>query len=194
MVAAKSNELSAQRETKEYKTRRSPKLRIAFCLVIIGLVLIAATLRTASSGHFFEHWLTTDGVIINSSIVRQRRMKFPQSVSAQPQFIFAFRVKGRLYTNKEKTFDQNDDQSVNDLVAGYPDGKKVVVHYLENEPSESYFEHKGDSSHSPFQLVVFFVGWGLLLAGLQMALKLKRDAMKSTKNSENSENSKNSEN
>ncbi len=153
-----------------------PKLRAALVLAIVGGILMGTSIKDVANGHFTDTWLTTEGKIIASSIVRVRRMQFPQSLVAHPDFIYSFVAQGQLVESKDESFDKTDDKSVSELVAKYPEGKAVTVHYLKDNPNISYFDYDGATAHSPRKPICFVLGFLILLTAMQMMFKLRKVA------------------
>ena len=149
---------------------------MALTLMLVGGVLMGTTIKDVAGGHFTDTWMNTEGKIVASSIVRVRRMQFPQSVNAHPDFVYSFLAQGQLVESKDSSFDKTDDKSVNELVAKYPEGKSVTVHYLKDNPNISYFEHEGTTNHSPMQPIGFVLGFLMLLSAMQIMFQLRKVA------------------
>lgn len=157
--------------------RLRPKLRPMLALMALGTVLMGSTVSNVINGHLTDTWLQTKGQIITASIVREHRMKFPQKVEAHPDFLYSFQVDNQTIESKDSKFDKTDDKSVSDLIAKYPQGQTITVHYLKSNPGVSYFDHPGDYSHSPLQLVGFIAGILMLLSAVVLVNKLRMSAI-----------------
>jgi hypothetical protein len=160
--------------TPEQLRKLRPKMRLAMCLVVLGLVLIFSTVKDVMNGHFTETWMTTKGTIVSSSIIRVRRMQFPQKVSLHPSFIYSFAVNGQLVESKDESFDSDDEKKVGEIVSRFPEGKEITVHYVQNYPSESYFDYNGSTKHSKWRLVICLGGLALLVTAMQIMFRLRR--------------------
>ncbi|HEY9758484.1 MAG TPA: DUF3592 domain-containing protein [Oculatellaceae cyanobacterium] len=157
--------------------RLRPKLRPMLALMALGTVLMGSTASNVINGHLTDTWLETKGQIVTASIVREHRMKFPQKIEAHPDFLYSFQVNNQTVESKDNKFDKTDDNSVSELIAKYPQGQVITVHYLKSNPAVSYFDHPGDNSHSPCQLVGFIAGILLLLSAVVLANKLRTSAL-----------------
>ena len=173
MSASQKNGTSAEL-TPEQMRKLRPKMRLAMCLVMLGIVLIFTTVKDVMNGHFTETWVTTKGNIVNSSIIRVRRMQFPQKVSLHPSFVYSFPVDGQLVESKDESFDSDDEKKVGEIVSRFPDGKEITVHYLQSYPSESYFDYDGSTKHSKWRLVICLGGLALLVTAMQIMFRLRR--------------------
>lgn len=176
-MARAKKEKAAVKDTSDMEAvakKVRPQLRTAISFAILGSVLMSVSVKDIVNGHFTETWVTVPGKILNSSIVRYRRMQFPQSVTAHPEFTYSFIANGHLLESKDNSFEKTDDKSVNDLVAKFPDGKDITVHYLKANPGESYFDHEGSMAHSPLKVAAFVSGFLLLLVGMQIMFRARR--------------------
>jgi hypothetical protein len=177
MPPAKKNEKLTSEEVEAAARRLRPKLRPVLALMVVGTVLVGVTGANVVNGHLTDNWMVTKGKIKTASIVREHRMKFPQKVESHPDFYYSFQVDNQTVESRDQKFDQTDDKSVNDLIARYPEGQEITVHYLKRNPGISYFEHPGDNSHSPFQLVAFIAGLLMMLSAIALANKLRQTVL-----------------
>jgi hypothetical protein len=160
--------------TPEQMRKLRPKMRLAMCLVVLGVVLVFTTVKDVMNGHFTETWVTTKGKIVSSSIIRVRRMQFPQKVTLHPSFIYSFPVDGQLVESKDESFDSDDEKRVGEIVSRFHDGKEITVHYLQSYPGESYFDYDGSTKHSKWRLVICLGGLALLVTAMQIMFRLRR--------------------
>jgi len=141
------------------------RIPIAFPVVIgvIGVILIVYSLLTERRSRAVESWATTPGIVIDASInsdekIRERR----QSVKFySPGVQYTYKVGRREFVSDKiwiHTREQPDPEEARRVVASYPTGKAVLVHYNPKDPADSVLEVGTGSATSEF------LGCGIALA------------------------------
>jgi hypothetical protein len=159
-------------------TRRlSSKARLVMSLAIVGMLICGITGKDMDRLSFAKDWRMVKGVILHSSIVRSRMMRFPYTADEHPEFVYQYQVDNQPYENRDVSFDKTDDVSVGKIVLKYPAGSKIDVYYLPSEPSTSYFDHEGGNNHSPYSPnnILFLLGVGMIIAALIMSVRLQKE-------------------
>jgi Protein of unknown function (DUF3592) len=154
----------------------SSKARLIMSLAIVGMLICGITGKDLDRLSFAKDWRLVKGVILHSSIVRSRMMKFPYTSDVHPEFVYQYQVDNQPYENRDVSFDKADDASVGKIVLKYPTGSKIDVYYQAAEPSTSYFDHEGGNNHSPYSPnnILFLLGAGMIIASLIMSVRLQK--------------------
>jgi hypothetical protein len=150
--------------------------RLVLLLAISGMVICSMTGRDLDSLSLAKDWLTTDGVMLKSSIVRTKSFKFPYQTNVHPDFAYSYIVNGKVYESDDTSCDSNDEKVVGDTVSQFTSGSKIKVHYRANDPTVAYFDHKGVNAHTPFSIknLFFLLGLAAVIAALALAIRIQK--------------------
>ena len=118
-------------------------LYIAF--LIGGLIFIGVAINQYMKAKKAEKtWLTAPGVVLNSDIqVRQSRSSRGQTTrSYLPQVSYQYQVKDQTYSGDRLGFGSGSygKGKANKIIAVYPQGAQVTVHYDPADPSKAVLE------------------------------------------------------
>jgi hypothetical protein len=143
-------------------------------LLLVGLILIGVAISQNRKAKKAEKtWLTVPGVVLNSEVKvnRSRNSKGRTTTSYSPWVNYQYQVKDQTYTGARIGFGSGDyGRSKSDkMIAGYPQGAPVTVHYDPADPSKAVLETK--ALGGGLYLVLGILAIGLGIVGLVLSLK-----------------------
>jgi hypothetical protein len=107
-------------------------------------------------------WPTAEGTVVSSGIDKRER-------ETKPHVVYTYAVGGIEYTSTQISFDLFDkpggEGRVETIVARYPEGKQVAVHFDPGSPATAVLE---PGVYSPFFMPLLF-GVLFVLGGLWAA-------------------------
>ncbi len=141
-------------------------------LLIMPLFLIAGIFLARHGSKVLDNakqsiaWPTTQGVIVNSEVVRERNRNSSSSgssVTYTADVMFEFQLDGQTYSSNNVSFGQYSSSSASDarkIVRAYPANSRVTVYYNPDNPDESVLE-PGVSAGS-----YMILGMGILFSAI----------------------------
>ena len=116
---------------------------LSIFLIIIGGLLIFASLKTLIKANN-SSWKTTNGTITSSKEVAILEFSSETIVPRkEPSVGYEYCVEGNHYSNSNVYNVDNYvevDTKTEEILKKFPPGKKVSVHYNQNNPKESFLE------------------------------------------------------
>jgi uncharacterized integral membrane protein len=141
---------------------------IYVAFLIGGLIFIGVAINQYMKAKKAEKtWLTAPGVVLNSDIqVRQSRSSRGQTTrSYLPQVSYQYQVKDQTYTGDRLGFGSGSygKGKANKIIAVYPQGAQVTVHYDPADPSKAVLETKATAGGSLLALGIILLVMGVVL-------------------------------
>jgi Protein of unknown function (DUF3592) len=153
------------RMTYSYQRKLSPGLSAALAVIFIlaGVALLFYAYYITNLSQASQSWPTAPGTILSSAIQQSQGPNNAINYSASVRY--AYDVAGIDYTGNQVGFveaSSSDSSAANSIVARYPAGQAVEVHYDAANPQNAVLE---TGSSSDF-LALFIVGGGMVLISL----------------------------
>jgi hypothetical protein len=177
IAGAPQNEMDKVQEFR--KVRRH--LQLTLLLAIAGVVASSQSYKFVFPHPLGQSLAVTQGVIVRSAIVRNRRMQFPQSVTSRAQLTYQYTVDGRTYENTDGGLDSTDDKLAGDNVNRHPQGSAVDVLYAVSDPRTSYLRD-AESKPPALQVGLFVAGVLALVVALFLLLKMNAALRRAKRN------------
>ena len=112
--------------------------------LILG-VLILSMVRSARKASASNHWPTTDGRILKSSIHTRRSSGKSHSTIYEPKIQYEYTAGGQRYQSDQLSYSMVAGTSfeswAHGIVDKYPEGSSVQVYYNPSKVSEAVLEH-----------------------------------------------------
>jgi hypothetical protein len=137
-------------------------------IVLGGLVFFALAINQfRKAKKAAETWLTTYGVVLDSSVTvhRSRSSKGNTTVSYKPQVNYEYLVKDQKYSTDRIGFGSSAYSirgKADKVIANYLQGTKVIVHYDPADPSKAVLETKAMGGVNFIILGVILLAMGLI--------------------------------
>ena len=132
----------------------------------MGLVLLWIGGRYCLTEYEAGRWPTTPGIVTGSEV----RVDTAGRRFSRPEVLYAYEVSGERHYSDRVTYTwvgiKDRKPTPEDVVATYPEGSRVTVHYNPDNPDEAVLE----PDHFIPGLVVFGFG-GFFLAGAVLAYR-----------------------
>ena len=138
---------------------------IVVALVSIVLIVIGF-LQKNKAQKAAETWLPASGVILSSRVEthRSRDSKGRTRVSYRPVVNYQYQVMGQSFNGDQIGFGNGSYGSAkaDKLIAPYPQGAQVNVHYDPADPAKAVLETRNLSSGSMFVFGAILLGLGVI--------------------------------
>ncbi len=129
----------------------------------IGIVLIIISLRRRQHAQESQRWLTTDGLITlrEAAVSQTSDTSGNASASYYPRVEYEYTVMGTQYHGTRiafgavKNYPQQAD--VQAVLARYPEGATVAVHYNPNQPEDAVLEQSAPAANLALVIGVIFL-------------------------------------
>jgi hypothetical protein len=144
---------------------RIPPLALAVGVIIwiLGLLLVFWQIRELHAAAVIQQWPTVEGTVLQARVIGVRAFR--------PNITYVYTVSGVTYRDSTD-LDQpgfggrnNKENAAETIIAAYPTGSRVIVHYNPANPGVSVLRTSPDwSTFGKIGLGGFLFGLGLFLA------------------------------
>jgi hypothetical protein len=151
------------------------RIPLAFPIVVgtIGAILIAYASIGLARAAAASGWPTTQGIVLGSSLETEEEIRLRRQAMDfyKAEIMYSYTVGGKDFTSDKVGIDrraQARPDEARHLVADYPPGKLVLVHYNPANPADAVLEPTVSSETSAI------VGSGIALIVVAMLMILMR--------------------
>jgi len=164
---------------KEYRRLRR-ELQMISLLAIAGVLAFSGSYKSVIPHPLGQSLPVTEGLIVRSAIVRNRRMQFPQGVTTRAQLTYQYSVNGKTYENTDSGSESSDDKLAGAIVTRHPQGSLIQVMYEASDPKTSYMKDE-ETKAPPLQVALFGLSILAIVVALVLLFRLNRALRKSRK-------------
>ncbi|NLE65148.1 MAG: DUF3592 domain-containing protein [Elusimicrobia bacterium] len=113
-------------------------------LLIIGLFVVLPAAKSVQESISFPNWPHVEGEVLSSAIELEDLVSpEPSSQRYRAKVWFGYEVNGNAHVSRTIRVGEGfvkDRAAVEKILARYPEGRKVQVHYLPNDPEAGALE------------------------------------------------------
>lgn len=136
----------------------------------LGLILIIVSITSKKKAKAAQGWPTVPGVILSSRVEAhmERDTDGYNTTTYKPVVTYQYKVMGQEYTSSRIGFGSEafSRKKCEEMIAGYPVGQPVNVHYDPDKPENATIETKAQGGTASLVVGILFLGAGLVMAGI----------------------------
>ncbi len=144
----------------------SPIVYIVF--IVLGLILVIFSFRAKKKAKAAQEWPTIPGVILSSRVDEHvsRDSDGDRNTTYKPVVAYQYAIMGQEYTGSRISFGANtfSRRKCEEIIAGYPVGQPVNVHYNPDKPQDAVLETVEKGGTVSLVIGIVFLGIGLVMA------------------------------
>ncbi len=143
-------------------------LVVGAAFVVFGIVTFGWGGEELDEAEASVHWPSVEGIVTSSEVSASRYTAPGQArldeTTYRPEVTYTYQVEGKDYTGHRVSYRaQGDLASARELVARYPAGKQVQVHYDPKAPGTATLEVGSEATTGILQQGAWlFIGLGLI--------------------------------
>lgn len=146
------------------------KILFGLIFLVIGAALLLAAINQRKKAKAAQAWPTTAGVVLTSGLHEYQHYDSEDEhmdVNYEPQVIYQYSALGKSYQGNHISIGNisYDYGTASRIIAEYPQGSAVTVHYDPADPSSSVLETRAAGG-----ILSFILGFVFLLIGLAVLL------------------------
>ncbi len=148
-------------------------LIVGFVFAVIGVVFLVVALKNRKKAQESLAWPTTSGVVQSTDMQVHRHYDLDNrrtSYTYEPVVEYTYSLMGQGYSSKKIAFGATgfNQRKAQEILARYPQGATVTVHYNPQNPGEAVLETtaKGGVAFIIAAVAFIVIGLAILVLGL----------------------------